>query len=177
MISPIGTKTTTGSRAAPAAFTLLELIAVMVLISTVLALAAPSLRGFVHGRKTADAAADLLALTRLARSRAISQGTTVRLNFDTKEGTYWLTAQRGGAFVDLEDDFGRLFSLPTGVTVDLDLDVAEAPDEPAVAFYADGRCDPAVIALTGAQGEVLRVACPSAAERFRVVTETGEVSP
>lgn len=63
-----------GDRGARGAFTLLELIAVLVLISTVLAAAAPSLRGFVRGRRTAEAAAKVLSLTHLGRSRAVSWG-------------------------------------------------------------------------------------------------------
>jgi Tfp pilus assembly protein FimT len=54
--------------------TLLELILVMVILSTVLAMAAPSLRGFFASRRTQDTAAQILALTQLARSQAICEG-------------------------------------------------------------------------------------------------------
>src|SRR3972149_3661562 len=66
-------------------FTLLELILVMVILSTVLAMAAPSLRGFFASRQIQDAAAQILALTQFARSQAVSEGTTYRLNFDPDE--------------------------------------------------------------------------------------------
>ena len=82
MTSPTGPS----DRRATGAFTLLELIAVLVLISAVLAIAAPSLRGFVRGRQTAEAAAQMLSLTHLARSRAASQGCIHRLNVDTETG-------------------------------------------------------------------------------------------
>ena len=75
-------------------FTLLELILVMVILSTVLAMAAPSLRGFFGSRKTNDTASQILSLTQFARSQAISEGIIYRLNFDTRERTYWLTAQK-----------------------------------------------------------------------------------
>ena len=167
------------------AFTLLELIAVLVLISTVLAIAAPSLRGFVHGRQTSDTAARILALTHLARSRAISRGSVHRLNIDAEARTYWLTAQEGGAFVELETDHGRVFELPVGVAIALDEATFQSPvgsarpveseeEVPYVQFYPDGRCDPVTIELIGVEGEVLRVVCPSATERFRVVSPTEE---
>jgi Tfp pilus assembly protein FimT len=159
------------------AFTLLELIAVLVLISTVLAIAAPSLRGFVHGRQTADTAARLLALTHLARSRAVSRGCIHRLNIDVEAGTYWLTMQQAGAFVEIESDQGRQFRLPVGVSVAVDLPSAEASaDEsvPFILFYPDGRSDPATIGLVGAQGEVLYVTCPSVSERFRIISPSME---
>jgi type II secretion system protein H len=73
-------------------FTLLELIVVMVILATVLALAGPSLRGFFGSRQLPDTAAQILALTQFARSQAISEGIIYRLNFNTSKREYWLTA-------------------------------------------------------------------------------------
>ena len=78
------------------AFTLLELILVLVLISVLLGIAAPSLRGFVGARRSADAAAQVLAMANYARSQAIAQGTVYRLNVDATENVYWLTILSGG---------------------------------------------------------------------------------
>ena len=150
-------------------FTLLELIVVLVLISTVLATAAPSLRGFLAGRQGAEAAAQVLSLTHLARSRAVTQGRVYRLNIDTETNTYWLTMQQAGAFVKLGCEHGRRFRFPDSVSVTLELSAADAQAS-FVQFYADGRSDQATIGLTGRRGEVLEVTCPSASERFRVVS-------
>jgi type II secretion system protein H len=160
-------------RHTPGGFTLLELIVVLVLISTVLAIAAPSLRGFAHGRQTADAAARILSLTHLARSRAISRGCVHRLNVDAQMGTYWLSMQQGGAFVEIEDDFGREFRLPGGVSVKVDSPSADEP-VPYVEFHPDGRCEAATIQLTGGRGEILQVTCASPSERFRIVSPSVE---
>ena len=100
--------------------TLLELILVMVILSTVLAMAAPSLRGFFASRRSEDTAAQILALTQLARSQAISEGILYRLNFDTQERTYWLTAQQAGAFEPLDKEFGQIFELPKDVEMELE---------------------------------------------------------
>ena len=158
------------------AFTLLELIAVLVLISTVLAIAAPSLRGFVRGRQTADAAAKVLSLTHLARSRAVSWGCIHRLNFDAEEGTYWLTMQKAGAFVEIDGNHGRRFRLPDGVSV-----VLESPSQvqslPYVQFYSDGGCDPATIELAGGENDVFQVTCSSVSERFRIVSPQEDDGP
>ena len=88
-------------------FTLLELILVLVLISTVLALAAPSLRGFAQGRKVHDAAAHMLAVARMASAQAVAEARVYRLNFDADEGAYWLTARFEGTFEELGTEFGR----------------------------------------------------------------------
>ena len=152
-------------------FTLLELVVVMVLASTVLAMAAPSLRGFLAGRQGAEAAAQVLALTHLARSRAVTQGRAYRLNMDTETNSYWLTMQQAGAFVELDCEHGRRFRFPDTVSVTLELSPAEVQAS-YVQFYPDGRSDQATICLTGRRGEVLEVTCPSASERFRIVSSS-----
>jgi len=160
-------------------FTLLELIAVLVLISALLAMAAPSLRRFARGRETTDAATHLLALARLARSQAAAGAQVWRLNIDPDEGTYWLTVQEAGVFVQPQRDYGRLFRFPDGVVVTLD--VPEAVDAydtedatPCIQFYPDGRNDSAVIELEDSEGRLLQVVSPSATERFRIETPTDE---
>lgn len=162
------------SRTGRGGFTLLELVLVMVIMCTVLAMAAPSLRGFFASRQTADAAAQIVALTQLARSLAVTDGCTHRLNFDAQGGTYWLTAQREGAFVNLSHEFGRVFVLPEGTTAQF-----VEPDSSAtldyVQFYPDGSKDAAVIRLADRRGNEIDVACPSPAEPFVVVTQQNEV--
>lgn len=142
---------------------------VLVLISTVLAMAAPSLRGFSRGRQTADAAAQVLALTHLARSQAVTQACVYRLNIDTETNTYWLTMQQAGAFVELDCEHGRRFRFPNGVSVTLELPPVDGPTS-YIQFYPDGRSDQATIGLTGRGGDVFEVTCPSASERFRVLS-------
>jgi Tfp pilus assembly protein FimT len=165
-----------GDRGPTGAFTLLELIAVLVLVSTVLAIAAPSLRNFARGRQTADAAAKVLSLTRLARSRAASLGCVHRLNFDLEAGTYWLTKQEAGTFVEIDSNHGRHFRLPVGVSVVLDVQ-SDADPPTYIQFYPDGRCDVATVELAGGERDVYHVACPSASERFKIVSPDGGETP
>ena len=145
----------------------------MVIMCTVLAMAAPSLRGFFASRQTTDAAARIVALTRLARSQAVSEGRVYRLNLDADAGTYWLTAQEGGAFTSLGSEFGRTFLLPEGTIVSRETDVDEAPQE-HIQFYPSGRTDAAAIRLVGRQGEVVDIVCQSPTELFRVIVPGGD---
>lgn len=151
-----------------AGFTLLELVLVMVVMCTVLAMAAPSLRGFFASRQTADAAAQILALTRLARTQAVAEGRTYRLNVDVEAGTYWLTAQEGGAFKQLQTEFGRVFSLPEGTRITWQ-ETSQQLSQEHIQFYPNGRTDATTVRLTGRQGEVVEITCPSATELFRVI--------
>ena len=149
-------------------FTLLELILVMVILSTVLAMAAPSLRGFFGSRKTHDEAARLLALTQFARSQAISEGIVYRLNFDTNDRVYWLTSQQAGVFEELETEFGYVFTFPSDITVELE-DVDKEDDEMFFAFTPQGTVTAGTIRLIDRRGLVLEITCPTVTESFSIV--------
>jgi type II secretion system protein H len=148
-------------------FTLIELILVMVILCTVLGMAGPSLRGFFAQRQLEDAAASIMALAQLAKSQAVCEGRTYRLNLDTRDRTYWLTVQDQGAFRDLLTDWGRVFLLPPEVDLrvwDLDLDGRTYYAE----FSSLGRCTPGTIQLISPKGDVLSMACRSATESFAI---------
>lgn len=141
----------------------------MLVISMVLALSAPSLRGFLASRQTADSAQTVLALTQWARSYAVSQGQPCRLNVDSQSGAYWLTVQDAGKFVAVTNDFGRRFQIPTDGAISLKTDSPGAKVD-YVQFYPTGRNDVATIEIRGKQGETYQVACLSATESFRVIS-------
>ena len=151
------------------AFTLLELIIVLALVGLLLALAAPSLRGFVASRETAQAAGQVLAMTQFAGSRAVAQGTVYRLNIDPAAHCYWLCAQQGSEFVDLDCQLGQRFSFPDGMTVRLVLP-STSPRQSYIQFFPNGRTEAASIELIGRRGDVFRIVCDSATEAYRVVT-------
>jgi Tfp pilus assembly protein FimT len=155
----------------------MELILVLSVVGTVLALSAPMLRGFFVSRQTADAANVLLSLTKWARSEAISRGHPCRLNIDAEAGTFWLTVQEGGAYVSLGTDTGRTFTVPEGAAIALQSPMPAAAEAAYVQFYPSGRSDVATILITGRGGDVYRVTCPSAAEPFRLVLPTEEAAP
>jgi len=152
---------------------LLELVLVMVIICTVLGMAAPSLRGFFASRQTIDAGAQIVALTQYARTEAASEGRGYRLNLDAETGKYWLTAQAGGAFAPLPAEIGRVFCLPEGTTARWD-STGEAASSGWISFYPDGRTEPADIRLTGRQGDAVRIVCSSPTEQFRAIASAND---
>lgn len=103
-------------------FTLLELVLVMLLLTIIMATAAPSLSNFARGRKSKDAAQNIVALARYARGQAISEGVTYRLHVDPRQNAYWLAKQEGGTFIPIESDFGQHFELPEGVHMETDIE-------------------------------------------------------
>lgn len=148
---------------------MLELILVMVIISTVLSMAAPSLRGFFSSRKTHDAASNILSLIRLVRSQAISEGRIYRLNLDPDEGAYWITVNEEGIFREIQSDFGRKFLLPEDMSVQLEKGGNKESPEKYVDFFPQGLAESCVIRLTDRRGDVLEIMSSSPAERYRVV--------
>lgn len=75
------------------AFTLIELILVMAILTMMVAVSAPTLANFFGGRSLDYEARRLLALTRQAQSRAVSEGMPMDLWVDAAQGTYGLTVE------------------------------------------------------------------------------------
>ena len=163
--------------ASPPAYTLLELVMVMATLCVVVAVAVPSLRGFLAGSRARDAVSQIVSLAQYARARAAADATVYRLNVDG--AAYWLTAQQGEAFVPVATEFGKRFQLPAGTTVKLiptgaaatsATDAQDPFDPTGIPFYADGRTGPGLVQLTEPDGTVTLIASVSPTDSFRVVT-------
>ena len=153
-------------------FTLLELILVMVIISAVLGMAAPSLRGFFASRKAHDAAAGILSLIRYARTQAITEGRNYRLNLDPDDGSYWLTVNDAGGYATLDTDLGRKFLLPEHTTMKVEMDDDDEEDRDVsseiIEFYPKGQADVCTIRLFDQNDDEVDVLSLSPAERYHV---------
>ena len=77
------------------AFSLLELVVVLALLTSAMALLAPRLSGFFRGRHLDDEARRLWALTRYAQELAITRALPVAVWVDSEERTYGLEAEPG----------------------------------------------------------------------------------
>ena len=97
-------------------FTLVELVVVMTLLVTVIALASPSLAGFFRGRAVEAEARRFMSLTRLGQSRAASEGIPMILWIDLNQRTYGLEAD--SSFTD-EDTKAIAYTLDGNVTAEI----------------------------------------------------------
>jgi prepilin-type N-terminal cleavage/methylation domain-containing protein len=84
---------TTPKPAGARAFTLLELLLVLALLAMAVAVAAPSLSRFFAGRSLDSEGRRMLALTRYAQSRAVSEGVPMVMWFDPELGKYGVKAE------------------------------------------------------------------------------------
>lgn len=151
-------------------FTLLELVLVMLIISIAMAIIVPSLGNATRGARVGDAAAQIVSLCNYARAQAIAEGRPYRLNFGT--GAYWLTAQDGGQFVDLQTEYGQHYTLADDLRIQTDLSQSE--DGTYVTFGSNGRADPTPVnvQINDNAGGSSQIVCESATELFHVVEKS-----
>jgi type II secretion system protein H len=133
------------------AFTLVELILVMMLIAVAVTMVAPRMSDFVRGRALDTEARRMLALMHAGQARAVSEGMPMVLWFDEKQGTCGLeeeTPPKSG------DSKAESVSISDGVQV---APVSGAQSVtlfnhlPAIRFLPDGSIDsdsPQTVQLT-----------------------------
>jgi Tfp pilus assembly protein FimT len=118
--------------------TLIELIVVMTMLATVLAVAAPTLSRFFAGRVLENEARRMLALTRYARSEAISRSVLMELWFHPESGTYGLDPQAGYEFDDRKP---VEFILADGLVFEVDGKAVDEQGKVKILFWPDGSID------------------------------------
>lgn len=149
-------------------FTLLELILVMIILCTVLAIASPSLKGFFSSRQINDSAEQIIAVTRYAKIHSVYSSNYYRVNFDLSKRQYWLSVLKESEYVRLEDNFGRSFSIPK----DIELEFVNLHADGSV-YYLEydpqGYCRPSKIRMEDNSNNIIELACYSPAENFVLV--------
>lgn len=155
-------------------FTLIELLLVLVLLTLVVSAVVPNFSKFSIGRQAKYTSTAFLALTRYARSAAISEGRTHRINFDQQ--AFWVTIDDGsGVFVELKNEYGKRHELPANVKMDLDVQTKEDAGQ-VLDFTPDGLGDVGRVSFTSANGEVTAVASQTASDLYRVVDPTAPLT-
>ena len=152
-------------------FTLLELVLVMIILCTVLGMAAPSLRGFFSSRQINDAAEHLVAVARYARIQAVYQSRAYRLNFERYEEDiyeYWISSADKGVFKRLENDFGNRFRFPKGIEVDF-RNFSTSGGISYIEFNPEGYSTQCRIELQDDAGNFIDLECYGPAENFELV--------
>lgn len=172
MILKTGQKTGTSRlRTVPAGgFTLLELILVMIILCTMLAMAAPSLRGFFSSRQINDAAEHLVAVARYAKVQSVYQSRPYRLNFQLRDDAYeyWLSSIDKSEYKRLENDFGSRFKLARGIEVDFE-NFSTDGGISYIDFSPEGYSRQCRIELHDGSDNFVDVVCYGPAENFELV--------
>ncbi len=131
---------TFGSRRA--AFTLVELIFVMVLLVVAVSLVAPRMAGFVRGRALDSESRRLLALMHAGEARAVSEGMPMVLWLDEKQNGYGLAEETPGKKGDVNaEDFTVADNVQLSVLNAGGNATTTVRNLPAIRFLADGSVD------------------------------------
>ena len=172
-----------GGRRAFRAFTLLELIVVMVMMTVVLAVAAPNLLEQVRAAAVRKAAAEFIALAQLARSTACLEQEPLELRVDAAKRVMYLA--RGEAPVSRSSGIeavDRLFekSKPAQRRIGLAMGRREIPErircvlstagreEFRIAFKPDGSAEDGRVVFTAPGGREIAVRIDGPTGRARV---------
>jgi prepilin-type N-terminal cleavage/methylation domain-containing protein len=150
------------------AFTLLELILVMIVLCTVLAMAAPTLRGFFSSRQLNDISEHIVSMTRYAKVHSVFEGKPYRLTFDLMQRQYWLSSLSDSQYERLKNNFGNYYPIPKEIEIDFD-DVDYDRGLYFLQFSPRGHSKESRIRLQDNQGNILEVVCPGPAENYEVV--------
>jgi Tfp pilus assembly protein FimT len=150
------------------AFTLLELILIMIILCTVLAMAAPSLRGFFSSRQLNDITEQILAMTRYAKVQSVFESRYYRVNFDPQQRLYWISSRRESQYQRLDSNFGNLYSIPADIDIAFD-NVSYDNGIYYFEFDPEGYSKEAAVRLRDNQDTVHEVVCYSPAENYEIV--------
>ena len=143
------------------AFTLIELMTVIVIIGIMTAMIIPEMRGTYEDALLRSTSRDLVSVFELASSRAISLNQLHRVRLDTTTGHYMVERQApdGGPeeFIPLKDVSGCAGELDQRISVEihrpgedaseaLGADTSQNQNQPeAISFYPDGTADAVMI--------------------------------
>lgn len=143
--------------------TLMELILVMALLVVLLAITIPALSEFFRGRRLKEEARRLLALTRFARSEAVSRATPMELWIDPELRTYGLrprlnTGNDGREALEFQEGNGLQF--------ELDHKLLDSRGLAVIHFLPDGTIEEESLTAVGIRG---------ASEKDRIMIERSAV--
>jgi type II secretion system protein H len=140
------------------AFTLVEMILVMVLLVVAVSLVAPRMAGFMRGRALDAEARRIHALTHAGQSRAVSEGMPMVLWLDEKQNGYGLEMETPGKTADAKAESFTADENVALSVLNLNGGGTTFNNLPAIRFLADGSVDessPQMVKLTGSGGDAL----------------------
>lgn len=135
-----------------AAFTLIELTLVAVIILALIALSSPLFKSTFSDITVKDASYNISKLITYAEEKAIIERKEFKLLIDKGKSGYRLVEPAQTATTPdrkITGRFGRFFKLPRGVSIN--------SEKKYITFYPDGRCDTVKIDLFDKTGKGYRI--------------------
>lgn len=152
------------------AFTLIELVLVIMIIGLLLAVVAPSLGGLLRSQKLDAAARTISGMLKQARVHAATDAKPHRLVIDTKDNTCWLEVLNATGFERPESSLGLIVELGSDLIIELEGGTTEN-DLLMVRVEPDGTGELAQVTLTRKQDDkTLAVSCRTPTEPYIIAS-------
>ncbi len=144
--------------------TLLELIVVISILSIMLGVMTPLFRNSYTNLEIRNAYKNIAAVFGHAQERAIMEEREFRINFDRRQGAYWLSYRDDpmefpAKFVDLNTDAGRVRFVPGAVKLTF-IEGAKYDRKSgarSITFYPNGTADRATVQFRSTSGDSFRI--------------------
>lgn len=142
------------------AFTLAEIMVVVVIISVITAVSLPSLRGMAKNNRLRTSVRELMSLMKYARSEAVFNGRTTEVFLDTANREFWLDLRTPDPKTGKYDPRAPKASMERKRTLENEVFFASVNalndniiDGKIIAidFFPDGTASPVMISLANAQ--------------------------
>ena len=146
------------------AFTLVEILLVVIIIGIVIALAVPNFSKGFSSFELDQTADDLLSVSRWAQAMAIGQERVYALSFSSDQRTYGLVREKMGDDNDSQDKFepvqgplGRKHMIPAAIQLEITQisDSKGKEDADLIEFYPDGTIDAATLQLNSSAKKIV----------------------
>lgn len=129
-------------------FTLIELVLVVLLISILIGLSAPSFKRTFKNLEIYNSCFNLSKLAQWVQDKAIIERNIYKIKFDLENKTFWIVKKRNTEFIQdferIQGKYGRVFSLPS--------ELKFVSEKKEIVFFPDGRCKAEDIKILDKQG-------------------------
>jgi prepilin-type N-terminal cleavage/methylation domain-containing protein len=147
------------------AFTLVEMLIVLAIISMLMGITVPFTTGFGKGLRIKTAARAILGTLRVARSSAITYRNKQKVVFDVQKGEYWA-----------EDFKGNIFEKKRRLPAAIRFSFPDDPESDPVVFENDTVIFDATGAVEGASGYIIISDKQGEARKISIISSTGKIT-
>ncbi len=164
MISPIGNNPSI--KRCVAGFTLLELMAVIVIMGVMVGFSVPRFQRTFNHLQLQVFANDVVRLLAYANRRAVTQGEVLRIHFDVEGRRYWLASTNEvGESTRIASKLNRVSTIPESISLE--------PSGREVNFYPDGGVDRFEMAILDNQQDGYRLVTNVWTGRAKLIDANG----
>ena len=165
------------------AFTLIEIIIVMVIFLVMAGIAFPSFRGAFSGSKLDAAVNEVSATMRYAHRFAVMEGVRCRVNFKANDRKFYLSYEKEPVsspdeFSMIKASHGRVRTLARGMEIGKAEDGDDAGGDSSDAFFVtfmpDGTAEKFSMFLSNGSGRTVRITTVPVLGRVKVEYEKNE---